>query len=179
MDIFDCLAAGQRMSALRIPRFVEGFWRAWRSESAWLTFRKGSFSGATAPNGSPGTFATRLKGFDVFRANFGAEAAPCMLRMVAYTLELAVWRTDHVGRWSDDQFLVILKGSSGDSLRAVGNTAESMLARARPNLRGRTCKPSRIKKPIPQNPLRARRPGARQKVRHYLRGGGFRRSKLK
>jgi GGDEF domain-containing protein len=57
-----------------------------------------------------------------------------MLRMVAHALELAVWRTDHVGRWSDDQFLVILKGSSGDSLRAVGNTAESMLARARPNL---------------------------------------------
>ncbi len=39
-----------------------------------------------------------LKGFDVFRANLGAEAAPCMLRMVAHALELAVWRTDHVGR---------------------------------------------------------------------------------
>jgi hypothetical protein len=61
---------------LRIPRSVEGFWRACRSESACSTFTKGSSSGATAPNGSPGTFATRLQGFDVFRPNFGAEAAP-------------------------------------------------------------------------------------------------------
>jgi hypothetical protein len=114
-----------------------------------------------------------------------------MLRMVAHTLELAVWRTDHVGRGSDDQFLVILKGCSGDSLRAVGDRIGRMLASdgmewwgnsdlspspfemplpgpaTRPNpcssVRGRRCKPSRIKKPIPQNPLRARRPGARQR----------------
>jgi len=47
---------------------------------------------------------------------------------VAHTLELAVWRTDHVGRWSDDQFLVILNGCSGDSLRAVGDRIGRMLA---------------------------------------------------
>jgi diguanylate cyclase (GGDEF)-like protein/PAS domain S-box-containing protein len=75
-----------------------------------------------------GVLHLRLKGFDVFRANFGAEAATCMLRMVANTLELAVWRTDHVGRWSDDQFLVILNGCSGDSLRAVGDRIGRMLA---------------------------------------------------
>jgi len=57
--MFECVAAGQRMSAFEDPRFVEGFGRACRSESWWSTFRKGSFSGATAPNGSPGTFATR------------------------------------------------------------------------------------------------------------------------
>jgi GGDEF domain-containing protein len=51
-----------------------------------------------------------------------------MLRMVAHTLELAVWRTDHVGRWADDQFLVILNGCSGDSLRAVGDRIGRMLA---------------------------------------------------
>jgi diguanylate cyclase (GGDEF)-like protein/PAS domain S-box-containing protein len=75
-----------------------------------------------------GVLHLRLKGFDVFRANFGAEAATCMLRMVAHTLELAVWRTDHVGRWTDDQFLVILNGCSGDSLRAVGDRIGRMLA---------------------------------------------------
>ncbi len=75
-----------------------------------------------------GVLCLKLEGLDVFRANFGAEAASCMLRMVAHTLELAVWRTDHVGRWSDDQFLVILNGCSGDSLRAVGDRIGRMLA---------------------------------------------------
>jgi len=75
-----------------------------------------------------GVLHLKLKGFEVFRANFGAEAATCMLRMVAHTLELAVWRTDHVGRWTDDQFLVILNGCSGDSLRAVGDRIGRMLA---------------------------------------------------
>jgi diguanylate cyclase (GGDEF)-like protein/PAS domain S-box-containing protein len=75
-----------------------------------------------------GVLHLRLKGFEVFRASFGAEAATCMLRMVAHTLELAVWRTDHVGRWTDDQFLVILNGCSGDSLRAVGERIGRMLA---------------------------------------------------
>ena len=51
-----------------------------------------------------------------------------MLRMVAPALELAVWRTDHVGRWADDQVLVILNGSSGHSLRAVGDPIGRMLA---------------------------------------------------
>jgi GGDEF domain-containing protein len=58
----------------------------------------------------------------------GAEAVTCMLRMVAPALELAVWRTDHVGRWADDQFLVILNGSSGHSFRAAGDRIGRMLA---------------------------------------------------
>jgi GGDEF domain-containing protein len=51
-----------------------------------------------------------------------------MLRMVAHAPELALWRTDHVGRWADDQFLVILNDCSGDSLRAVGDRIGRMLA---------------------------------------------------
>jgi PAS domain S-box-containing protein len=75
-----------------------------------------------------GVLHLRLKGSDVFRANFGAEAATCMLGTVAHTLELAVWRTEHVGRWSDDQFRVILNCCSGDSLRAVRDRIGRMLA---------------------------------------------------
>jgi hypothetical protein len=75
-----------------------------------------------------GVLHLRLKGFEVFRVNSGAEAVTCMLRMVAPVLELAVWRTDHVGRWADDQVLVILNGSSGHSLRAVGDPIGRMLA---------------------------------------------------
>jgi len=87
---------------------------------------------------------------------------------------------------------VILNGCGGDSLRAVGDRIGRMLAgdamewwrekrslavsilemplpgpATRPNpcssVRGRTCNPSLIKKPLPQNPLRARRPGARRR----------------
>lgn len=75
-----------------------------------------------------GILCLRLEGLDVFRANFGAEAASSMLRMVSHTLELAVWRTDHVGRWSDDQFLVILNGCTGESLRSVSDRISRMLA---------------------------------------------------
>jgi diguanylate cyclase (GGDEF)-like protein/PAS domain S-box-containing protein len=75
-----------------------------------------------------GALLLRVNGLELFRANFGAEAAACMLRMVAHTLELAVWRTDHIGRWADDQFLVILNGCSGDSLHSVGDRIGRMLA---------------------------------------------------
>jgi diguanylate cyclase (GGDEF)-like protein/PAS domain S-box-containing protein len=75
-----------------------------------------------------GLLCFRLEGLDFFRANFGAEAASGMLRMVAHTLELAVWRTDHVGRWGDDQFLVILNGCTTDTLRSVGDRIGRMLA---------------------------------------------------
>jgi GGDEF domain-containing protein len=34
----------------------------------------------------------------------------------------------HVGRWADDQFLVILNDCRGDSLRAVGDRINRMLA---------------------------------------------------
>ena len=74
-----------------------------------------------------GILCLRLDGLDAFRATFGPEAASSMLRMVSHTLELAVWRTDHVGRWSDDQFLVILNGCSGDSLRSVSGRIIRML----------------------------------------------------
>jgi GGDEF domain-containing protein len=118
-----------------------------------------------------------------------------------------VWRTDHVGRASDDQFLVILKGCSGDSLRAVGDrigrrlasdgmewwgekralavslgdaaartgdTAESMLERARQNMQTVS-----HQKTNPTKSAEGAASGSSTKVRHSLRGGGFRRSKLK
>jgi len=75
-----------------------------------------------------GVLYFRLEGLDVFRANFGAEAASGMLRVVAHTLEFAVWRTDHVGRWGDDQFMVILNGCTTDALRSVGDRIGRMLA---------------------------------------------------
>lgn len=70
----------------------------------------------------------RLEGLDHFRASFGLEAWYALLRVVARTLEGALWKTDFVGRWSDDQFLVILNGCSAEALNSVRERIRRMLA---------------------------------------------------
>jgi diguanylate cyclase (GGDEF)-like protein/PAS domain S-box-containing protein len=75
-----------------------------------------------------GVLIFRLEGLDRFRANFGPEAASSLLRVVARTLEGALWRTDFVGRWSDDQFVVILNGCREEALHSVRERIRRMLA---------------------------------------------------
>jgi diguanylate cyclase len=50
------------------------------------------------------------------------------LRVVARSLEGALWRTDFVGRWADDQFLVILNGCREEVLASVRERVRRMLA---------------------------------------------------
>ena len=80
-----------------------------------------------------GVLCFRLEGLDHFRANFGPEAAASLLRVVARTLEGALWRTDFVGRWgsdhqADDQFLVILNGCREEALHSVRERLRRMLS---------------------------------------------------
>jgi diguanylate cyclase (GGDEF)-like protein/PAS domain S-box-containing protein len=75
-----------------------------------------------------GVLCLRLEGLERFRASFGPEAASCLLRMVARTLEGALWKTDFVGRWSNDQFLVILNGCRDEALTSVQQRLQRMLA---------------------------------------------------
>lgn len=70
----------------------------------------------------------RLEQLDHFRASFGPEAAASLLHVVARTLEGSLWKTDFVGRWSDDSFLVILNGCREDALRAVRDRVQRLLA---------------------------------------------------
>ena len=70
----------------------------------------------------------RLEGLQHFRASFGPEAASSLLRVVAHTLESALWKTDFVGRWSDDQFLVILNGCRDEAMHSVRERIRRMLA---------------------------------------------------
>ena len=92
-----------------------------------------------------GVLCFRLEGLDHFRTNFGPEAVSSLLRVVARTLEGALWKTDFVGRWSsdpcgdkkstddsriDDQFLVILNGCREEALYAVRERLRRMLANA-------------------------------------------------
>jgi diguanylate cyclase (GGDEF)-like protein/PAS domain S-box-containing protein len=70
----------------------------------------------------------RMEKFGHFRASFGQEAASTLLRVIARTLEGALWRTDFFGRWNDDQFLVILNGCREDALYSVRERIRRMLA---------------------------------------------------
>jgi diguanylate cyclase (GGDEF)-like protein/PAS domain S-box-containing protein len=70
----------------------------------------------------------RVEGLSLFRASLGAEAASSLLRVVARTLEYNLWMTDFVGRWSDDQFLVILGGCSEKALGSVRERVRRSLA---------------------------------------------------
>ena len=71
----------------------------------------------------------RLEGLQHFRASLGPDAASSLLRVVARSLESTFWKTDHIGRWSDDQFFAILNGCRQESLHSVGDRVTRMLAR--------------------------------------------------
>jgi len=84
-----------------------------------------SFTNLQAPFG---VLCFRMEGLDHFRASFGSDAASSLLRVLAHTLKGALWQTDFVGRWSDDQFLVILNGCREDAFRSVCDRLRSMLS---------------------------------------------------
>lgn len=75
-----------------------------------------------------GVLCLRLEGLEHFRASFGTEAASSLLRVVARTLEGGLWKTDFAGRWSDDQFLVIVNGCRDEALDSVRERLRLMLA---------------------------------------------------
>jgi diguanylate cyclase (GGDEF)-like protein/PAS domain S-box-containing protein len=65
-----------------------------------------------------------------FRARYGQEAASSILQVLARTLRSAIWPADFVGRWSENQFLVILSGCGEDALQAVSERMLALLAGA-------------------------------------------------
>lgn len=75
-----------------------------------------------------GVLLLKLEGLTRFRARLGPEAASSLLRIIARTLESSIWTTDVVGRWSDDQFLVIVNGCHPDGIPAVCERIRRMLA---------------------------------------------------
>ncbi len=75
-----------------------------------------------------GLLFLRLEGLAYFRASLGPEPASSLLRVVARSLENAVWPTDFLGRWADDQFLVILNNCPDQSLAAVRERVRRLLA---------------------------------------------------
>lgn len=55
-----------------------------------------------------GILAIKVDRLEHFRANYGRQAGAAILRVVAQTMKSAFRPTDFVGRWADDQILVIL-----------------------------------------------------------------------
>ena len=86
----------------------------------------------------------RLEGLPHFRASLGPEAASSLLRVVARSLESTLWTTDFIGRWSDDQFLVILNGCREEALPAVRERVRRMICRRRHRMVGRTSLAARL-----------------------------------
>jgi diguanylate cyclase (GGDEF)-like protein/PAS domain S-box-containing protein len=65
-----------------------------------------------------------------FRGRYSHEAGSFMLRALGRTLRHTVWPTDFVGRWSEEQFLVILAGCRDRELQAVAERVVRMMASA-------------------------------------------------
>lgn len=74
-----------------------------------------------------GVLLLRLEGLEQFRVSNGSDAAANLLRMVARTLESTLWRSDFVGRWNEEHFLVILNGCDDDATHTVRTRAQRML----------------------------------------------------
>ena len=75
-----------------------------------------------------GVLCLRLEGLPHFRASFGPEASSSLLRVVAHSLESTLWTTDVIGRWGDDQFLVILNSCRDEALPSVRERIRRILA---------------------------------------------------
>jgi diguanylate cyclase (GGDEF)-like protein len=63
-----------------------------------------------------GVLVLRIEQLADFRSRFGAEAASSFLRLVARTLEGALWTAEVIGRWTEDQFLVLLPGFGEEAI---------------------------------------------------------------
>ena len=75
-----------------------------------------------------GVLLVQIENLAHFRARLGSEAAFSFLRVVARTLEGTLWITDFIGRWRDDQFLVVLSGCREEALHSVLERVRRTLA---------------------------------------------------
>lgn len=75
-----------------------------------------------------GVLLLRVEGLSNFRASLGPEAASSLLRVVARTLESALWITDFIGRWGEDRFLAIVGGCREEAISAVRERIRRSLA---------------------------------------------------
>ena len=127
VETFDSLEETQLQAAEEIPSCVDavtGIAGPARMKS-YLREALAAFTDLQIPFA---LLRLRLQGMDHFRAAFGAHAATSLLRVVARSLATDLLRTDSVGRWADDQFLVILNGCREESVVTVRERLRRILA---------------------------------------------------
>lgn len=75
-----------------------------------------------------GVICLEIQDLAQFRSRYGQVATRSILQVLARTLRNTVGPTDFVGRWSEDQFMVILSGCREDELHAVCQRILNMTA---------------------------------------------------
>lgn len=123
VETFENLQSGpgpERVATRQMPDFTDGVTGV-ASRAMMLSHLSGAMIRFIKVQVPFALLLFRVEGLAHFRASLGAEAASSLLRVMARTLENNVWMMDFVGRWSEDQFLVIL-GSCPE--QAVGRVRE-------------------------------------------------------
>jgi len=85
-------------------------------------------SSLSSGSGSHSIFLVQVQGLPHFRASLGTEAASSLLRLMVRTIESCLWVSDVVGRWSDDQFLVLVDGNREEGREALRGRIRRTLA---------------------------------------------------
>jgi diguanylate cyclase (GGDEF)-like protein/PAS domain S-box-containing protein len=82
----------------------------------------------TTEDNSPQILLVQVLGLAHFRANLGAEAAFSLLRVMARTLESCLSSCDLLGRWSEEQFVVLVNGCQDESADTLRERLRRILA---------------------------------------------------
>jgi PAS domain S-box-containing protein len=82
----------------------------------------------SAANCSHWAFLVQVQGLAHFRASLGTEAASSLLRLMVRTVESCLWTSDLVGRWSDDQFLLLVDGHREEGIESLKSRIRKLLA---------------------------------------------------
>lgn len=75
-----------------------------------------------------GVLCIQLGDLSKFRASYGQEATSAMLRAVAQAIEISVRPTDFVGRWSENEFLVVLTSCNLQAFETIRERVRRMVA---------------------------------------------------
>jgi len=77
-----------------------------------------------------GFIRVRADGLDHFRAAYGREASDAIAKLIAQTLSNGLRPSDFVGRWGEDEFLVILTNCGSAGVRSVYERTRKILRSA-------------------------------------------------
>jgi len=77
-----------------------------------------------------GILRVRANSLEQFCATYGREAASAVLLVIAQTLSNSFQPSDFVGRWGEDEFLVILGNCAGSAIRNIRDRTQKNLTSA-------------------------------------------------